>query len=139
MHRGGRLAYSSHLTRRWESAVRYFLTKEWGFDVPVGPLKFAQKGWREDAIGKLSEGDRVVIVGTQGPPTIKENQGKLLGMVEPARERVSSLDFPLQHRPEHFNEGKEYIWPFGLHVRRAWRFRRRPLLEKILDRTFYLD
>ena len=43
-----------------------FMSKVWGFDNPCGPLVFRAEGWRANALGKLKEGDRVILVATLG-------------------------------------------------------------------------
>ncbi len=108
------------------------MTKVWGFDEPCGPLQFSTKGWRDRAREELKEGDLVVLVGTKGEETAFERQGRLLGIMEPTREIVSSLDFNLRTRPIDFDDGGNYRWPYGLLNRRAWKIvEPRPLLEEI--------
>jgi hypothetical protein len=116
-----------------------YLTKVWGFTEPVGPLQFSTDGWRDRARNALRPGDLVVLVGTKGPPTEDAERGRLLGMMEPTTEPVLSLDFDLPTRPEHFDEGAHYKWPYGLLNRNAWRLLDRPLLEEVSDRSFNMD
>lgn len=116
-----------------------FMTKVWGFGVPCGPLQFSTNGWRENALTELREGDWVVVVGTQDEPTDPDEQGRLLGIMEPTREPVSSLDFPLEIRDVDYNDEGNYRWPFALHNRRAWILDERPLLSEVSDRHFDMD
>lgn len=112
-----------------------FLTKTWGWEVPVGPLQFSTEGWRRNAVEQLQPGDEVVIVGTRGDQTPEEMRGRILGVMEPTREPVMSLDFAMQVPPEHFSGG-EYKWPFGLNNLRAWSIPERPLLTNVINRRF---
>lgn len=93
--------------------MAFYLTKVWGFSVPCGPLQFSTRGWRNRAREKLSPGDLVVLVGTKEPPTTDEEQGRLLGIMEPTTNPVMSLDFPLETFPHDFTE-QGYRWPYGL-------------------------
>lgn len=115
-----------------------FLTKVWGWDVPVGPLQFSTSGWRDNALRQLKSGDRVVVVGTTGTQTPDDMKGRLLGVMEPSREPVMSLDFAVRARPGDFVAG-EYKWPVGLMNLRAWSLPERPELSKISDRRFSMD
>src|SRR4051794_19572679 len=107
--------------------MAFYLTKVWGFSVPCGPLQFSTRGWRDRAREMLSVGDLVVLVGTKEPPTIDEEQGRLLGIMEPTTNPVMSLDFPLETFPHDFTE-QGYRWPYALLNRRAWQLLDRPLL-----------
>lgn len=118
--------------------MKLYLTKVWGFDVPCGPLQFGTAGWRDRARAELLPGDLVVLVGTKGPPTSEDEQGRLLGVMEPTNLPVLSLDFDLVTEPAHFKDG-EYKWPYGLLNRRAWRLLDRPLLEEVSSRQFSMD
>ena len=118
--------------------MRLFLTKVWGWDAPVGPLQFSTSGWRDNALRKLEDGDRVVLVGTTGEQTPGDMKGRLLGVMEPSREPVMSLDFDVQARPGDFVDG-EYKWPVGLMNLRAWSLPQRPRLNEVSDRTFSMD
>lgn len=116
-----------------------FFTKVWGFGVPVGPLQFSTEGWRDRAREVLKDGDLVVLVGTKGEPTAESNRGLLLGILEPTREPVLSLDFIQDTKPEHYDENNKYRWPFGLLNLNAWRLLERPSLEDISSRDFYME
>lgn len=115
-----------------------FLTKVWGWDAPVGPLQFSTSGWRDNALGQLEPGDRVVLVGTVGDQTPDDMKGRLLGVMEPSREPVMSLDFAVRARPGDFVDG-EYKWPVGLMNLRAWSLPQRPKLNEVSDRRFSMD
>lgn len=117
-----------------------YLTKTWGFSVPSGPMQFSVNGWRTRAQGMLKPGDLVVIVGTKGIETLEEEQGRLLGIMEPTRHVVSSLDYGLARGPQDFNKAGDYKWPYGLELLRAWRFDDpRPLLTDLVARRFNMD
>jgi hypothetical protein len=117
-----------------------FMTKVWGFADPCGPLQFSTNGARESARKLLKEGDRVILVGTLDEPTPPDEQGRVLGMMEPTREPVSTLDFDLPKDSWDYDEEGNYKWPFSLHNRRAWIFDQpRPLLKDVSDRRFSMD
>ena len=116
-----------------------FVTKVWGFHEPVGPLIFREEGWRRNALEKLEPGDVVVMVGTQSEPTHPDEQGRLLGIMEPTSEIVMSLDYEVGRRDRDFDEEGNFKWPYGLLNSRAWRLLDRPLLSEITDRRFSMD
>ena len=116
-----------------------YLTKVWGFDAPVGPLAFSFEGWRDRARKMLRPGDLVLLVGTKSAPTPEEDQGRLLGMMEPTTEPVMALDYDLRPRPQDFDQARRYRWPYGLINLRAWRFPDHPPLERISERRFNMD
>ena len=91
-----------------------YMTKVWGFSSPSGPLQFGANGRRETARQILKAGDLVVLVGTNGAQTSPEKQGRVLGLMEPTTEIVSSLDFDLQKRDIDFDDEGNYRWPYGL-------------------------
>ncbi len=97
------------------------------------------KGWRDRARAELKPGDLVILVGTKGEPTDKDDQGRVLGMMEPTTQVVLSMDFDLPTREVDFNDEGEYRWPYGLLNRRAWKIPARPLLEEISTRPFAMD
>lgn len=116
-----------------------YITKVWGFHVPCGPLTFSKRGWRDRAREVLRTGDLVVTVGTKADPTAVDDQGRLLGIMEPTTEPVSSLDYDLQTRPQDFDEAGNYKWPFGLLNKNAWKIPERPPLSRIAPRRFEMD
>lgn len=116
-----------------------YMTKVWAFHAPCGPLQFSAEGWRRSACKILADGDLVVLVGTKGNETDKEERGRLLGIMEPTREVVSSLDFDLHTRPIDFDDDGNYKWPFGVLNKHAWILRDRPRLEEISSRVFSMD
>ncbi|WP_306260996.1 GIY-YIG nuclease family protein [Pararhizobium sp. IMCC21322] len=118
--------------------MKFFLTKVWGWDVPVGPLQFSTSGWRDNALRQLEPGDRVVLVGTMGNQTPEVMRGRVLGIMKPSPEPVMSLDFKVKARPGDFVDG-EYKWPVGLMNLRAWSLPERPKLTEISDRKFSMD
>ena len=116
-----------------------YMTKVWGFSAPCGPLEFSTNGWRDTARRILKSGDLVVLVGTKGKQTDLASQGRVLGMMEPTTEVVSSLDFDLEKRPVDFDDEGHYRWPYGLLNRRAWEFPTRPSFDEISSRRFSMD
>jgi hypothetical protein len=116
-----------------------FITKTWGFGIPCGPLQFGLAGWRDRARALLQPGDLVVIVGTKGPQTRQDEQGRVLGIMEPTTQIVNSQDFDLPTRAEHFDANGNYRWPYGLLNREAWTILDRRELEEISHRNFYID
>lgn len=117
-----------------------YLTKTWGFSAPSGPLQFSARGWRDRARAMLKDGDLVVIVGTMGNETIAGERGKILGLMEPTKNVVNSLDYSFEKRPSDLNKDGDYRWPFGLELRRAWRFLEpRRTLAAISQRKFSMD
>ena len=118
--------------------MRLFLTKAWGWSVPVGPLQFSTSGWRERALTMIEPGDRVVLVGTKGDRTPDNMKGRFLGAMEPAKDRVRSLDFAVPRLEGDYKDGK-YKWPYGLNNSRAWSFPSRPLLSDLIARSFNMD
>lgn len=117
-----------------------YITKVWGFTSPSGPLQFSVSGWRDRAREVLRPGDLVVLVGTMGQETSEQERGRILGLLEPTRHVVSSLDYDLARGPQDYNAEGSYRWPYGLEVRNAWRFRE-PLssLSDLTERRFYTD
>ena len=118
--------------------MKLFLTKVWGWDAPVGPMQFSTSGWRDNALRQLEPGDRVVLVGTMGDQTPEDMKGRILGVMEPSREPVMSMDFAVRARPGDFVDG-EYKWPVGLMNMHAWSLPERPKLTQISDRKFSMD
>jgi len=118
--------------------VAFFLTKVWGWGIPVGPLQFSSKGWRDNALSQLEPSDRVVLVGTMGDQTPEDMKGRVLGVMEPTREPVMSLDFAVRQKSGDFVEG-EYKWPYGLMNLRAWSIPARPRLAELTNRRFSMD
>lgn len=116
-----------------------FLTKTWGFSEPCGPLQFSTTGWRDRARSLLQPGDKVAIVGTQGLPTDPEEQGRILGLMEPSTQVVMALDFPLGERAADFDEEGNYKWPYALLNKAAWKIADPPLLSTISTRKFEMD
>lgn len=114
-----------------------YMKKTWGFGVPSGPLQFSTQGARDNARRFLNPEDLVVIVGTQGEPTQGHEQNKILGLVEPTKMAISSLDYLFQRRPQDFDEQGNYRWPYGLELRAAWRFLEpRAYLADVSQRNF---
>ncbi|MGI4876437.1 MAG: hypothetical protein ACRYG4_03005 [Janthinobacterium lividum] len=117
-----------------------YLTKTWGFSSPSGPLQFSTNGWRTNARNALTSGDMVLIVGTKGSETDEEEQGRILGLMEPTKHVVSSLDYNLIRGPQDLDAAGNYKWPFGLELVRAWRFDDpRPLLTDLTFWRFNMD
>jgi len=115
-----------------------FMTKVWGFGEPVGPLQFSSSGWRANALAKLNPGDQVLLVGTTGEPTLPDQRGRILGIMQPTSEPVMSLDYDLQPTEQDFVDG-EYKWPVGLMNLRAWEIPDGPFLSNLIPRKFSMD
>jgi hypothetical protein len=96
-----------------------YLTKTWGFSSPSGPLQFSTNGWRTNARNALKSGYMVLIVGTKGSETDEDEQGRILGLMEPTKHVVSSLDYDLIRGPQDLDAAGNYKWPFGLELVRA--------------------
>ncbi len=102
------------------------------------PSQFNTNGWRKSARGKLSPGDRVVLVGTMGEQTPDDMKGRLLGVMELSKKRVACLDFAVRRLPGDFVDGK-YKWPTGLMNLRTQSLPQRPELREVSDRNFSMD
>src|SRR5437764_160781 len=119
------------------AAMTVYMTKTWGFGVPSGPLQFSIAGWRDRARSTIQPGDLVVIVGTLGEETAPDERGKILGLMEPSTEVVSALDYDLIRGPQDLKGDGSYRWPFGLELKRAWRFSDpRISLAEVSERNF---
>ena len=115
------------------------MTKVWGFDAPCGPLQFGEGGWRKNALRDLSAGDRVILVGTLGEPTAHSERGMILGMMEPSKISVQTLDFPVNKRHQDIGTNGAYKWPFALLNLRAWKLKKPVPLRSISDRNFSMN
>ena len=72
--------------------MRLFLTKVWGWDVPVGPIQFSTSGWRDNALRQLKTATGWCWWAPWATRP-RKMKGGLLGVMEPSREPVMSLDF----------------------------------------------
>lgn len=99
-----------------------FLKKTWGFSDPCGPLVFSREGARDNARRVVGEGELVVIVGTKGDETAEREQGMVLGLMEPSKLPVSASSYDFGTNAKLYDEQGRFKWPFGLELRRAWRF-----------------
>lgn len=118
------------------------MSKVWGFEVPCGPLIFNSRGRRASALRDLRQagaGSRVILVATFGDEADEADRGRILGMMEPSWETVSSLDYPLPPDPRLRNANGDYKWPFGLVNVRAWQFPGKPEFARFTKRTFHMD
>ncbi len=113
-----------------------YLTKVWGFREPAPPLTFSELKKREEAQRKLKSGDIVVLVGTTGEPTKKEERGRILGIMEPTIDPVMTLDFDIPHREHDYDKDGNFKWPYALFNKRAWKIINPPLLAQISNRHF---
>lgn len=67
-----------------------FIKRFWGFDPVYWPIvSFSQNGSLDALLAQSQPGDTIVFVGTQGPETKEQEQGKLLGFAELGRGRAS--------------------------------------------------
>lgn len=95
-----------------------FLTKVWGYDPPTWPvLGFGKVGGVNKLQSEYMTGDWVVLVGTLSDPTLEQERGRLLGMIQitntvvDVKPVLDSLGTDL--RPETFRENGEFRWPKG--------------------------
>lgn len=121
----------------FEPDVRIFASRFWGFSPEVHPaVTFGLDGNRDRLLQLSRSRDLVLFVGTMGPPTEADEQGRLLGLAQFGRIPVDALDLlDRDSLPEHSFKDGQYKWPKALAMLRAWRFDDpRPLLTKVLQR-----
>jgi len=98
----------------------------WGFSPETGPyVGFSDPGSRDRLIQTLSHDDRLVYIAASRGEVLEQERGMVLGMVEVEKTPINSVDAisNIDFLPkEHFSNG-EYKWPFGVPVKRAWRFK----------------
>lgn len=115
-----------------------FMTKVWGANSPSGPLQFNEPARRASAIRALQNGGDVLLVGTKGPPTAPQFQGRVLGVMRPSLEPVMTLDYPIIPRTEDYENG-QYRWPVALANLEAWSIPSLPKFSSLIPRKFYQD
>lgn len=119
--------------------MKVYFAKTWAFNNPAWPLAFGMNGNRNKVRERLEDGDWVVLIGTMNENTQKEERGRLLGILEPLKENVHTLDFDgIDKGNEKFHNDKgEFKWPYALHSRRAWLLIDRPTLKEIASEENY--
>lgn len=110
---------------------KVFLTKVWGFNPESYPfLGFSEDGRRSSYIREAGHDDWLIIVGTNQPPTVKEEQGKLLGLVQLGKDPLESLNVlkeigtPIESNQ--YSQNGNYKWPYALPFLRAYKFADKP-------------
>jgi hypothetical protein len=85
----------------------------------------------------IQAGDLVVIVGTMGELTPLDEREKILGLMEPTKQIVRSLDYFLSLAPQDLDENGNFRWLFALELRAAWQFLEpRMAFSTVCTRTF---
>jgi len=121
-----------------------FATRVWGYDPKIFPIaSFGSEGLCNHLLKKSSLGDRLVFVGTKGPPTHPNEQGKILGYIEFGRDVVNTLDVSSKeaYPAEAFERNGNLKWPRALVATRAWSINLEPLpdLVETIGRQFTRD
>jgi hypothetical protein len=102
---------------------RVWIKAFWGFDPEnEGFLGFTREGDRTRLFAQYQTGDLILIYGTRGSRTDKEDRGKALGFLEVIAEPT---DWRRVISPEAYRwkqeSGALEKWTFAMPVRRAWR------------------
>jgi hypothetical protein len=117
-----------------------YVTSAWGFAPESwASLGFSEKKYRDDLANALTEGDQVLIVGTDGEETYPLEQGRLLGLVTVARRPVQTIDLiSREQRLSHQSRLERGKWKFGLPYLAAERFTADPLpaTRQVLPRIY---
>lgn len=127
---------SERLRSMTDIRPQIFASRMWGFDPETHPIVMASNNGYRDSLRKAAKpGDLVLFVGTKGPPTLEEEQGRLLGLATFEDTPIDTLDVCSRGSFEghHFVDG-QFKWPKALPILRAWRFEPRPLLTDIFER-----
>jgi hypothetical protein len=119
--------------------MKMFIKRFWGFDPVYWPIvSFSQKGSLDALLAQSQPGDTIVFVGTQGPETKEQEQGKLLGFAEFGRGRLHSRQAlpPDSFASAEKGPSGDIKWPYAVLITRAWRFTSNPLpsLTAVLGR-----
>ena len=108
-----------------------FLTKVWGYDPESYPfLGFSEDGRRSSYIKEAEHGDWLIVVGTKQVPTVEEEQGRLLGLVQLGLDPLDSLEIlkeigsPVEDNQ--YNDNGSYKWPYALPFLKAYIFADKP-------------
>lgn len=103
-------------------------------------MGFGNQGALKKFLGEVSPGDWLVLIGTLGRETKEEDQGRLLGRIQVARDQVDteeilkSINYPF--RPEHFDEKNSFKWPYGCPMIKAERFAEKPKSVDLFGHNF---
>lgn len=119
--------------------MRVFIKRFWGFDPIEWPIvSFSLRGSLDSLLIASAPGDVMAFVGTKGPETQKEEQGRLLGLAEFGRRPFHSREaLP----PQSFTDAEkgpngDIKWPHAVLMTRAWKFMDVPLpvMTEVLGR-----
>ncbi|MBL6612402.1 MAG: hypothetical protein ISS15_21110 [Alphaproteobacteria bacterium] len=102
---------------------RVWIKAFWGFDPEnEGFLGFTREGDRKRLFDQYRAGDLILIYGTKGGRTEREDRGKALGFLEVVPD---AIDWRTRISEEALNwkrkQGALEKWNFAMPVRRAWR------------------
>lgn len=115
--------------------MQIFIKRFWGFDPKRIPLiTFSKEVFRDKLLKQANVGDLLVFVATKDDNAQKEDQGKLLGMVEIGTRAINTLDIvPLENLPKSLRDGNKPRFPSAIPMLRAWRFTTTPYLTDLFD------
>jgi hypothetical protein len=119
--------------------VQVFAKRFWGFDPATWPIiAFGLEGNRDGLLRESRPGDLVAFIGTKGPPTAVEEQGRFLGLAEIGRSAIDSLSVlnPEDLDGDAYDARGRFKWPKAIPMLRAWRFLARPLVTELLGWQF---
>jgi hypothetical protein len=105
--------------------MQIFGTRFWGFGPAEYPFAgFTYPGSRDSLIARSRPGDLLLILGTKGEETAKEDRGQLLGLIEFERTAAFADDFILdgQIPANLLDENGKFRWPYAVPAIRAWEF-----------------
>ncbi|MBG6166911.1 hypothetical protein IWQ54_006613 [Labrenzia sp. EL_195] len=110
----------------------------YGFDPEEGGyIGFTHEAQREDMIGKLKDGDLVLIYGAVDSLTQQDLQRQALGFMEVKLERCRDVErqnaSSMQWKRDHDFEDR---WTYGLKVVRAWRVTNRVHIKTIAPKAY---
>lgn len=127
--------------------IRIFATLAFGLDPEVwGAFGFASDKVRNDLAQEIRPQDRVLIIGTHGPEThVEEERGRLLGLIEAARQAVNTGELVEPSRwQRHLDEFNGVArWPYGMPIASAEKFDKplpesREILPRIYERNLHM-
>lgn len=108
-----------------------FLTKVWGYEPENYPfLGFSEDGRRSSYMLEAAHGDWLIVTGTKQDPTVEEEQGRLLGLVQLGLDPLDSLEIlkeigsPIEDNQ--YNSNGSYKWPYALPFLKAYKFADKP-------------
>jgi len=113
-------------------------TRFWGFDPEAEPFcGFTHMGTRDKLIRIGRDGDLILVLGTKTNKTTKDDQGRLLGLIEFQRNAFYSRDLltdESRRKQELFDADGIFKWPYAVPAIRAWRFLDKPIINKVIGR-----